>query len=414
MNSSSRTAAWTALAVLSLCAPGFLASAKSAPTAVDSPVDKEIPKYQGDLLDLAFKSATAMPIKPHIKTRSKLQQSIVEACLELDQPRRALAFVEKIDDWRRGMGYAEYAFYCAQHGQTSEVPRYLELARQISEKHMQDEDSQDWHLERVRAVMAKTHLLLGQTQEAARMSAGLSPSGSRPVDAMHAMQSDPEALDRYLEAVDRAHTAGNFDVIQNVLETCTEYYDRFYGDAERRDRIEQKIKSSWDKLPLTIRIELLEKLAGHALDHKDQAKALQLVNDAEPMLDGEQWLPEDRVRLAANLAELRYRAGDREKARGEADKALLFFDAARAKIVNIWRAGPLRAVAEAYRTMGDDAAALKVYKRAVEEGVGNPNSRPRAEDLAATCCSMATHGVEPDEALRTRLVQVSDGLAEPW
>jgi tetratricopeptide (TPR) repeat protein len=409
MNSRSRTAAWTALAVLSACATGFLASAGSVPAATGSPVDKEIPKYQGDLLDVAFRSATAMPIKPHIKTRSKLQQSVVEACLQLDQPLRALSYVEKIDDWRRGMAYAECAFYCAQHGFTAEVPRCLELARQISEKHLKDEDSQDWHLERVRAVMAKTHLLLGQTQEAAQLGAGLSPVESRPLDALRAMQSEPAALERQLEIADRAHEAGNFDQLQGALETCTQFFDRFYGDTERRDRIEAKIKSSWDKLPTMIRIELLEKLAGHALEHRDQAKALQLVNDAGPILEGEQWTPEDRVRLTANLAELRYRAGDEKKARSEADRAVLLFDAARTQIVNIWRAGP-----EAYRTMGDDAAALKVYKRAVEEGVGNPNSRPRAEDLTATCCSMATHGVEPDETLRSRLVQVSNGLAEPW
>src|SRR5262249_52432360 len=116
----------------------------------------------------------------------------------------------------------------------------------------------------------------------------------------------------------------------------------------------------------------------------------------------------------ANLAELRYRAGDEKNARGEADRALLFFDTARVQIVNIWRAGALRAVAEAYRTMGDKAATLKVYKRAVEEGVGNPNSRPRAEDLGERSCSMALQGVEPDEDLRGRLHQVCDALAEPW
>jgi hypothetical protein len=64
--------------------------------------------------------------------------------------------------------------------------------------------------------------------------------------------------------------------------------------------------------------------------------------------------------------------------------------------------------------MGDGAAAVAVYKRCVEEGVANPNSRPRADDLAATCCSMALHGVEPDAALWSRLIQVEGKLGDPW
>ena len=64
--------------------------------------------------------------------------------------------------------------------------------------------------------------------------------------------------------------------------------------------------------------------------------------------------------------------------------------------------------------MGDTATALSAYKRAVEEGVENPNSRPRAEDLSATCLSMAVHGVEPDAVLWTRIRQINDGLGDPW
>jgi hypothetical protein len=64
--------------------------------------------------------------------------------------------------------------------------------------------------------------------------------------------------------------------------------------------------------------------------------------------------------------------------------------------------------------MGDEAGALFVYRQAVEEGVENPNSRPRAEDLSATCCSMALHAVEPDAELWKRIRQISEQLGDPW
>jgi hypothetical protein len=53
-------------------------------------------------------------------------------------------------------------------------------------------------------------------------------------------------------------------------------------------------------------------------------------------------------------------------------------------------------------------------RRFVEEGVENPNSRPRAEDLSATCRSMALHAVEPDADLWKRMRQIGDGLGPPW
>jgi hypothetical protein len=74
------------------------------------------------------------------------------------------------------------------------------------------------------------------------------------------------------------------------------------------------------------------------------------------------------------------------------EAALARYDAERDQIVNIYRATALRALAEALQTMGDGARSLAVYRRAVEEGNGNPNSRPRADDLTTTACSMALRG----------------------
>jgi hypothetical protein len=57
---------------------------------------------------------------------------------------------------------------------------------------------------------------------------------------------------------------------------------------------------------------------------------------------------------------------------------------------------------------------MTIYKQAVEESLENPNSRPRADDLCALCCSMAVHGFRPDDALLRRVGEVCAGLREPW
>jgi hypothetical protein len=131
-------------------------------------------------------------------------------------------------------------------------------------------------------------------------------------------------------------------------------------------------------------------------------------------MDEYEWPLQHRIAVIGKLTALRFRAGDEETARSDADAALALFAEQGKNIVNIWRAGALRPLAQAYQVMGDTATALSVYKRAVDEGVDNPNSRPRAEDLSATCCSMALYAVQPDAELDTRIRQIKDGLADPW
>jgi hypothetical protein len=190
--------------------------------------------------------------------------------------------------------------------------------------------------------------------------------------------------------------------------------DRFYAAVELRERAERAVTGGWAKLPAQVRIDLTIGLAENALAHDDAGRARKLLVDARDLLASVPWTPEDEVASRARLAAVRHRAGEAAEARADAGAALALYDAKRAGIVDVFRAGALRPVAECYATLGDLAKARDVYARAVEEGVANPNSRPRADDLAATACSLAVHGVEPSPELRQRLLAIRDGLGNPW
>jgi len=377
-------------------------------------VDRPLQPYQSDLLDVAFKAASAFPVHPHLKNRARVQELVFDACLELDQPCRARSCAEKMSTWRRGAAYADLAFYGAQHGAKEEAQKDADLALRLAREGSADEDSQDWQVDRIRSKVARVQLWLGQGEQVASLSEGLEPSESGRVDEVRAMVGDEKVIDATLSALDSAVSSGNFDATRNALDASARLYQRFYADAEKRSRIEGKIKGSWEHMPVAVRLDLMVEMIDSAFDHQDPAKALDLVNEARHFVDDYQWTAETLIQQAARLAERRFRAGDHQKARAEADAAWSRYEEEREKIVDIYRAGALRPLAEAYQAFGDKAAALKVYKRAVEEGVHNPNSRPRAEDLAATCCSMAVRRVEPDAELRARLLQVCDGLKEPW
>jgi tetratricopeptide (TPR) repeat protein len=366
-----------------------------------------------ELLDLAYAAVSAMPLHPHVKSRSRDQEAVADVWLELDEPQRALACIEPIADWRRGAGYADYAFWCARHGDEAQARRSLELAAQIAEKHV-GEEAQDWQRDHIRAGIARTWLWLGDEAQAAACAAGASAAETGRISAVASLRADATECDEQLAALAELAKTRDFDQIRAALGSCARLFDRFYTDQPRRERIERAIGAAWEGLPAQVRIEVLVELAGTALAHDDGPTALRLLQDARLQLDGTTWTPDAHVTLLAKLAGLRHRAGDPEGARRDADAALAQFTAERARIVDIDRADTLRPLAEAYQAMGDTAAALSVYAQALEEGAQNPNSRPRAEDLSATCCSMALSGVTPDAALWTRLRELRDGLGDPW
>jgi tetratricopeptide (TPR) repeat protein len=391
----------------------FAIQRDAAQVRAASVADKPLTPAQDRLLELAFRAASALPENPHAKTRGRLQGEVVEACFALDAPRRALACAEKIQDWRRGMGYADFACYSASHGLAEEVPHYLELANQIAE---QGEPliTQDWQKGRILVSIAKAHAWLGHANEAAALENGLEHSEMGKVDAVRALRADAGAFDEQLRALKRVFEGGDLDLCKNAFETCARLFDRYYEDPEKRARVEETVAACPARLPVQVRMEAGIEFAGIAIGHADSRKALELVDSTRALLDGVTWLPENYIPLAARLAALRFRAGAKEAARLELQDALEHYERDRAGIVDIYRAGALRPLAEAWESMGQHAAALAAYERVVEEGVGNPNSRPRAEDLVATCLSLARNGIEPDEELWGRLTKVSEGLGQPW
>jgi hypothetical protein len=391
---------------------------KTANTLCD-PSDKTLAPYQTELLNLAFELASKIPVYPHIKDRSKSQEEVVTACLRLDQPQRAVKWAEKIENWRSGACYADAAFYYAQHNCTDQARQCLELARQITKKY--DPNSQNiesnnlqWRKDVVVAKMAQAYVLLGQPQEAELLEKGITESETGKVAGTKAMIGQEQSFEQQIQSLDALVALGNFDIIKNALNAYAQLFNRFYNDEIRRSLMEEKIKSSWTNIPIFIRIELLGQLADFALEHRDQTKALDIVNQAQKFLDDYQWPVENQIPLAAGIMKLRYRAGDKQKAKRDADAMLALYNAQGKQIMDIARATALRPLAEAYQTMGNTSAAISVYKKVVDEGVQNPNSRPRAEDLSATCCSMALSEIKPDEELWTRIHNIAKRLGNPW
>ncbi|HKB15496.1 MAG TPA: hypothetical protein VKF62_05490, partial [Planctomycetota bacterium] len=203
----------------------------------DLPSEKALAPFQGELLDLAFRAASAMPLDPHVKNRSRAQEAVVAACLELDQPRRALLYIEGIQDWRRGAAYADLAFHCARRGEPRGVQGYLDLAGRIADENAKDENAQEWRRDRIRTKIARTQVWLGEARRAEALEADLVESERGKVDAVRAMRLEAADFDRQMQALEEVVASGSLDRVQNALATYTRLLDRFYDDSQKRARI---------------------------------------------------------------------------------------------------------------------------------------------------------------------------------
>lgn len=393
--------------------PSPAAQSPNTGTASVKLKDRALAPYRIELLEQAFRCVSKMPEMPHIKDRSTAQYKVVEAMLRLHQPARASARFEQVHNWRQGLCHAALAEYCAEHGPRGAVAPHIDAGKRIAESVRSDEDGQEWYRDRIRARIARALLLLGERAEATKY-AGVVVSELGAIEAIRARQLEATRIQEQLELLDKVAAQRDFDLTNNAIGVCLELYARFYQDANHRGSIRRRVEASFTHLPVNVRFDALVRLGNVAAEHADKPEAASLAKAAAAQLEAGRWLPGARVVMDARLAELLHRAGDSARAREVLAQAQKLFDAQREQIQSFDRAESLRPIAEAYQAIGDTAAALAIYRRAVEDGAENPNARPRAEDLAATCCSMAVHGVEPDAGLRARLSAIENGLKDPW
>ena len=371
--------------------------------------DISLEAYQAELLDIAFESVSAMPAFPHIKNRSRAQEAVVQVCLELEQPKRALGYIEQIENWNQQLSYAELAFYCAENNYSKkDIEHFLDMAKQIPE------DIQDWQRDRIKVNIAQTYAYIGNREKSDEYEKGIEISESGKVARIHAMNSSSETFDKQIESIDALIATEEFDIVKNAVIAYIELYKCNYEDINRREIVEEKIKASYANFPINIKIELLMELADSCLSHENTTEALRFVNEAKSIMNSASWQSRFVIPIMAQLAKLSYLSGEKETALSELQKAIDLYQENLDKIVDIYKAGVLRPIAEASVVMDDKNFTLDIYKKAIEAGVENPNSRPRAEDLSATCCSMAQNRFEPDQELLNRIKEIQGNLGDPW
>lgn len=394
---------------LSLFACLGLAGALAAQTSSSEAVATAVVEPADALLEQAYAIASAMPLRPHIKNRSRAQERVVVTCLELEKPLLAKRYADGIENWRRAAAYADLARYYAERGQNELAQPLAAQAQRMAETN--ELGAEGWRQERILAKVAEAQFELGQ-QEVARQLAGQLEVSEQPTLSSETL--DEEGVTAFLQSLPGLAQTGQLETMLQALDACVPLFEQHYAKQPLRERIYKDMRNAWNRVPGLERVRLARSLAEVCLEQGDAPRAQSLLGDIRVLMDSMRWEPRYQVPAQAQLANLRAQAGQRELARAELEGAMELYQTRREEVINIYRAETLLPVAEGFLALGDRENAAQVYAQAVEESVVNPNSRPRAVDLTDILCSMASTGFVPGEALQARIDEIQKGLGDPW
>ncbi len=390
------------------CVLLVLALTQSYCTATPRAPEGEVAIGRPQTLAIAFEVASRIPANPHARDRARMQGLVVEACIELGMLDAATTYARSISDWRRGEALALIAQCHAASGTRAQAEALLETALLVAA------GERDWRRERIRVAIAKAELALGNETRALELTGGMSPAELGRIEVARTEFVDAAKFDERAELFDRAIATKNFDLARSAIDGYLVMLGRITNDDARSTRAKSSIEAAIVGLPLDLQVIDTVQLARvlFARQQKDAAEAA--LAHACDLFAKTTFLAEDLAPLGVVIARAHLALGHREAAEGELRHLRAQCESRQREIVDVRRARSFRDLAEAFEEVGDHASAMRCYAQALDAGSVNPNARPRAEDLCATCVSMARAGVAPTPALVRRIDSIRTSLVDPW
>ncbi len=362
-----------------------------------------------ETLSLAYSIASGIPANPHGRDRAKMQALVVQTCIDLGMLEVATGYAKAISDWRRGETLALIGQQYAAKGENEKAKALAESAMLVAA------GETDWRRERIAVEASKIALQLGNDAQAVAQTSGVSPAELAILEVARTAQVDSAKIDAQADIFDRAIATKNFDLARGAIDGYLVILSRVgKSDDARCTRAIKSLEGAIPGLPLDLQVSYSVKFAKCLFAIGQETAAAAQVKHAAKVFAATEFLPEDIAPLGVEIVRASMTLGDRDAAQAELKVLLTQFEARQSKIVDLRRARSWRSLAEAFEELGDRKSALSCYDAALEAGALNPNARPRAEDLCATCVSMARAGITPTPALRARIDATRVALVDPW
>lgn len=383
--------------------------------------------YQKGLLELAYSGVSEIPLRPHIKNRSRAQLKVARACLELNNPSMAETFVADIQNWERWMGYADIAAYYAEQGLHDQSQNSIDKvlpALRMSEDIRSGKVAVSTPNPLIDTLVDRRYeAVLTRVEEVQRLN-----RDSKTEKALDQQFGEVNAagLNAGILASQAASTADaiaalkpftshdNFEIAYFGFHELAKVADRYYDTIDLSRILNEDVKPRLTKVPVFLQIDLYLEFAGVAMNHDDVEAVMPILEELETMVAGLESRPRYYIPESARVLKLMIDVQQVERAGVWVDELMAYYNGKRDVITNIERAGLVCSLAEVYHKLGKADVVLDLYSRAVAEGTVNPNSRPQADDLNRICCSLALNEVEPNEVLQRQLREMRNGLGDPW
>ncbi len=379
-------------------------------SAPDQGVDTSlvVRNFQLELLKIAMSGASKFPLEPHIKNRSRAQEKVIDALIDLEQISLAQRYTEEVANWRRGLLYAKIALFYAEKKDSEKAVHYLESAKPFIE------DAEDWRRDRIRRTISQTYKMLGDESSASSFSSGLEPSEARKLVKTDLMISSDRDFDEQFSQMSALIDTKNFDDMLGGLDGLRYLYSENCSSAERRKLIENKVEVAVENFPVFLRLEQWTELARIAKQQGQLEAARNLARKNLEIFEKYTWKPDDEIKWLGRISALYAEVENISEARELADRAMIFYSKNVSDIYDIFRADALIEVAEAYAETGDREESLEVYREALKQSVQNPNARPTTDDLVAICVSLSINNIEPDQEMLAEIKEIESSLSDPW
>ncbi len=361
-----------------------------------------------DLLDLAFQISTSIPIEPFASDRARMQALVAQACIKNGSLIQAIQYASKIEGWRQGELFALIGQQYASANETQPARDFAARAMEVAT------NETDWRRERIVIETAKIYLQLGDSTKASALVEGATQAELGKIEAARTAIMLESQLDLQADMFDKALATKNFDLARGGIDGYLAWLDRVSEDEIRTTRALKAIDDALPGLPFDLQVKYGIDLADHLHKNLKRDLAILKLDKATEIFSATTFLPEDVAPLGAMIARARIRMGDEQSARVLLQRFYKEHSTRREGIVNLRRATSLRALAEGFCELGDRDDAIACYTWALEEGTINPNARPRAEDLGATCISMAEYGIALTPELMHRIDTIRNSLTDPW
>jgi tetratricopeptide (TPR) repeat protein len=358
-------------------------------------------------LDYAFRFASA--IDPDPKDKAKAQELVVREYAARGELDKAIELAGRIENWRRGVVYADFARQLAAEGSTEEARELIGRAQEFQK------GITGWQNPRISAHIAEALASLGELAKSRELSGAVA-------------DADPQAYaGRSVAAVATAYAAQrNFEAAMEQLSILTDEQDVYetwwrsqgYLDIGRNAAftVEQRLEAlnaareSAEDIVGWKQAQMLQGIAAeyHALGKSSKAKGtLKRADEATlavpPTLSA-------KAAMLSNLASAWAGIGERK----HAAELLKMAEGAVPNNITIDRPGVYAMLAESYLRMEDNEDSRRLFDTALSSAESLVNARPRALAVVAVCRSMGRSGFELDDKTRIRLEALFSGLKDPW